>query len=118
MRSLFAASALALVLSCVTVLASSLIDPEDQKLIEAAGCEEIVMEHKNFLAAEQELAAEIRQNDNGEVAGNIAGAAMLATLGIGFFSWDDQTDAKGNLAELTAYREAIAAEGKKKNCTL
>ena len=98
--------------------ASSLVTQEDQALIEAAGCDEIVHEYANFVAAEKELADEIRKNDTGEVAGNVIGAATLATFGIGFFSWDDQTDAKGNLAELTAYRQAIYAEGKKKNCNL
>ena len=94
------------------------VTPEDQKLIEAAGCDEIIKEYRNFSAAEKKLAEEIRQNDNGTVAGNVAGAASLAIFGLGFFSWDDQADAKENLAELTDYRKAIAAEGKKKGCNL
>ncbi len=98
--------------------AAPLVDPEDQAIIAAASCEEIIEEHHNFSAAEKELAEQIRQADNSTVAGNVIGAATLATFGLGFFSWDDQSDAKGNLAELTAYREAIAAEGKKKNCKL
>ncbi len=98
--------------------AASLVDAEDQAIIAAASCEEIIEEHHNFSAAEKELADQIRQADNSTVAGNVIGAATLATFGLGFFSWDDQADAKGNLAELTAYREAIAAEGKKKSCKL
>jgi hypothetical protein len=100
------------------VAAAPLVDAEDQAIIAAASCEEIIEEHHNFSAAEKELADQIRQNDNGTVAGNVIGVATLATFGLGFFSWDDQADAKTNLAELTAYREAIAAEGKKKNCKL
>jgi hypothetical protein len=99
-------------------LAASLVDEEDRQIIAAASCDEIIEEHHNFSAAEKELADQIRQNDNSTVAGNVLGAATLATFGLGFFSWDDQADAKTNLAELTAYREAIAAEGKKKNCKL
>ena len=42
----------------------------------------------------------------------------LAVFGLGFFSWDDQSDAQTNLAELTAYRQAIETEARKKNCKL
>ena len=91
---------------------------EDQRLIEAAGCDEIIKEYRNFSSAEKKLEEEIRRTDNSTVAGNVAGAASLAVFGLGFFSWDDQVDAKDNLAELTAYRKAIAAEGKKKGCNL
>ena len=96
----------------------SMVTSEDQKLIEAAGCDEIVKEYRNFSAAEKKLAEDIRQTSSGTVAGNVLGVATLAAFGLGFFSWDDQADAKTNLAELTAYREAIAAEGKKKGCQL
>ena len=91
---------------------------EDQRLIEAAGCDEITKEYRNFSSAEKKLEEEIRRTDNSTVAGNVAGAASLAVFGLGFFSWDDQVDAQDNLAELTAYRKAIAAEGKKKGCRL
>ena len=96
----------------------SMVTPEDRKLIEAAGCEEIVREYRNFLAAEKHLAEEIRRNDSSTTAGNVLGIATLATFGLGFFSWDDQSDARANLAELKAYREAIEAEGRKKKCRL
>lgn len=94
------------------------VTPEDQKLIDAADCEELIKEHANFAAAEKKLAEEIRQTSNSTTAGNVVGVATLAVFGLGFFSWDDQVDAKTNLAELTAYREAIAATAKKKNCKL
>lgn len=48
---------------------------EDQKLIEAADCDEIIKERCNFFCGREQI-------------------------------------------ELTAYREAIAAEGRKKNCKL
>ena len=96
----------------------SMVTQEDRKLIEAAGCDEIVKEHRNFSAAEKQLAEEIRRTSNSTTAGNVVGVATLAVFGLGFFHWDDQHDARENLAELTAYREAIAAEGRKKNCAL
>ncbi|CAG1011691.1 hypothetical protein BURK2_04334 [Burkholderiales bacterium] len=96
----------------------SQVTAEDQKLIEAANCDEIVKEHRNFSAAEKELAEEIRRTSASTTASNVLGVASLAVVGLGFFSWNDQVDAKTNLAELTAYREAIAAEGRKKNCKL
>lgn len=96
----------------------SQVTAEDQRLIEAAGCDEIIKEHRNFSAAEKKLAEEIRRASDSTTAGNVLGAASLAVFGLGFFSWDDQVDARTNLAELTAYREAIAAEGRKKNCKL
>ena len=96
----------------------AMVTPEDMKLIEAAGCDEIIREYRNFSLAEKKLTEEIRQTSSGTTATNVIGVATMAALGIGFFSWNDQVDARTNLAELTAYREAIAAEGKKKNCAL
>lgn len=94
------------------------VTPEDQKLIDAASCEEIVKQYKIHVAEEKMVAEEIRKTTNGTVAGNVVGAAMLATFGIGFFSWDNSVDAEANLAELRAYRDAIGAAGRKKGCNL
>ncbi len=105
-------------LACYGTACWSNVSAEDQKLIAAANCDEIVKEHRNFAAAEKKLEEEIRKTSNSTTASNVVGVATLAVFGLGFFSWDDQVDAKANLAELTAYREAIAAEAKKKNCTL
>lgn len=106
------ASAFAL---CGQALAAS-VEPEDLKVINEASCADIVREHKNYSAAEQKVADEIRRSSNGNVATNVLGVATLAAFGLGFFSWDDHADAKENLAELTAYREAIEAAGKRKTC--
>ena len=46
------------------------------------------------------------------------GVATLAVFDLGFFSWNSQADARENLAQLKAHREAIAAEGRKKKCDL
>ena len=105
-------------LSLCAAASWSMVSAEDMKLIEAAGCDEIIREYRNFSLAEKQVAEEIRQTSNSTTATNVIGVATMATLGIGFFSWNDQVDARTNLAELSAYREAIAAEGKKKNCAL
>ena len=97
---------------------SATVDPEDQKLIDAAGCDEIVKQYAIHVAQEKTLVDEIRRATGGTVATNVLGAAMLAAFGIGFFTWDNSVDAEENLAELRAYRDAIAAAGRKKGCAL
>ncbi|MBM4123727.1 MAG: hypothetical protein FJ246_02035 [Nitrospira sp.] len=94
------------------------IEPDDMKLIRAATCEELTDEYRGFVAAEKEITDDLKQSGNTSIATNVLGATALATLGIGFFTWNDNSSTKENLAELKAYREAIAAEAKKKNCTL
>ena len=94
------------------------VDAEDQKLIDDAGCDEIVKQYGIHVAQEKALAEEIRGASNSTAATNVTGAATLAVFGIGFFSWDDNSDAEENLAELRAYRDAIAESGRKKGCAL
>ena len=94
------------------------VDPEDQKLIDAAGCDEIVKQYGIHVAQEKALADEIRRTTGGTVATNVLGVATMAALGFGFFTWDNSVNAEENLAELRAYRDAIAAAGRKKSCTL
>jgi hypothetical protein len=94
------------------------VTPEDQKLIDAAPCEEIVKQYNIHVAEEKAVVAEINRSKAGNVATNVIGAATLAAFGLGFFSWDDNSSAEENLAELRHYREAIAAAGRKKGCSL
>jgi hypothetical protein len=96
----------------------SAIDPEDQKLIDAASCEEIVREYRNYSTAERELDVKIRSSTAGTAAANVAGIAAFATLGFGFFTWDDNSDARETLAELRDIRIAIAEGARKKGCQL
>ena len=111
-------------LSLVAMLAVPLqavraaIDPEDQKLIDAASCEEIVREYRNYANAERELDAKIGASNTGTAAANIAGIAAFATLGFGFFTWNDNSDAREALAELRDIRIAIAEGARKKGCRL
>ena len=96
----------------------SRIDSEDQKLIDAASCEEIVREYRNYSAAQKAAEAQIRQSNAGTAAANAAGIAAFAVLGFGFFTWDDNSDAQENLAELRDIRVAIAEGARKKGCNL
>ena len=94
------------------------VAPEDQELIDAAGCDEIVKQYGIHVAQEKELADDIRRTAGDTAATNALGAATLAAFGVGFFTWDNNVDAEENLAELRAYRDAIAASGRKKGCAL
>lgn len=116
LSKIFVSLPLVLILAGYGTASQAQVTAEDQKLIEAASCDEIIEEHRNFSAAVTKLTQEIQQTSGSTTAGNVVGVATLAVFGLGFFSWNDQADAKTNLAELTAYRDAIAAEGRKKNC--
>src|SRR5215510_1980621 len=94
--------------------ALSALDPEDQKLIDQASCEEIVREFRNYSAAEREVEAEIRKSNAGTAAANVAGIAAFAVLGFGFFTWDDNSEARETLAELREIRVAIGEGARKK----
>jgi hypothetical protein len=114
-------------LSCLSLLAMLMLpghaaraalDPEDQKLIDEASCEDIQREYRNYSAAERELEAEIRKSSAGTAAANVAGIAAFALLGFGFFTWNGNSDAQESLAELREIRIAIAEGARKKNCRL
>lgn len=94
------------------------LDPEDQKLIDDASCEEIVREYRNYTAAEKELADRIQKSRAGTAAANVAGIAAFATLGFGFVMWGDDSDAEETLAEVREIRAAIIEGARKKSCSL
>ena len=94
------------------------VEPDDQKLIDAAGCDEIVKQYGIHVAQEKAVADEIRRTTGGAAATNALGVATMAAFGFGFFTWDNSVNAEENLAELRAYRDAIAAAGRKKGCAL
>ena len=98
--------------------AAAKLDPEDQKLIDEASCEEIQREYRNYSQAEREVEAEIRKSNAGTAAANVAGIAAFALLGFGFFTWNDNSDLQETLAELREIRVAIGEGARKKNCRL
>lgn len=96
----------------------SALDPEDQKLIDEASCEEIQREYRNYSAAEREVETEIRKSNAGTATANAAGIAAFAVLGFGFFTWNDTSDLQEALAELREIRVAIGEGARKKGCRL
>ena len=106
MRSLVRLSLLATLLLPAPA-AWAALDPEDQKLIDEASCEEIQREYRNYSQAEREVEAEIRKSNAGTAAANVAGVAAFALLGFGFFTWNDNSDLQETLAELREIRVAI-----------
>ena len=108
----------AAVVLCFGSSAWAYVDPDDQKLIDVANCDELVREYKTHLEGEKKIAAEIQSRRNSTTASNVVGLAALAVLGIGFFHWNDHSSAEENLAEMKAYREAIGVAAKKKQCAI
>lgn len=92
------------------------IDKEDQELIDAATCTELFEERADFVAAEKELSDAIEADSKSTIATNVIGVATFATIGLGFFSWNDNSDAKANLVEIRELRVAIDAAIQKKAC--
>lgn len=110
--------ALSLVFMVPGHAARAAIDPEDQKLIDAASCEEIQREYRNYVTAERELYDRIQRARAGTAAANVAGIAAFFTLGFGFITWDDNSDAEEALAEVREIRIAIEAGARKKACPI
>jgi len=94
------------------------VTAEDQKLIDEANCDEIVKQYKIHADEEKAVMEEIRRTSNSTVATNVIGIATLATFGLGFFTWDNNVSNEENLADLRAYKNAIGAAGRKKNCAM
>ena len=117
-RHLLPQAIVAVTLALNAPVSSSYVTPEDQKLIDAAGCDEIVKQYGIHAAQEKAAAEEVRRVNSGTVATNVLGVATMAAFGIGFFTWDNGVSAEENLAEFRAYREAIGAAGRKKGCAV
>ena len=117
MRSLVRLSLLAM-LALLTNAAWTALDPEGQKLIDEASCEEIQREYRNYAAAERKVEAEIRKANVDTAAANVAGIAAFAILGFGFVTWNDNSDAQETLPELREIRVAIAEGARKKGFRL
>lgn len=117
-RGLLSFSLAAAFAMCTQNASPASVTPEDQKLIDAAGCDEIVKQYGIHVAEEKAVVEEIKRTTGGTVATNVIGAATLAAFGFGFFTWDNSVSAEENLAELRAYRAAIGVAGRKKNCNM
>ena len=85
-------------------------------MIDAATCSDLMEERADFVTAEQDLSDALESDAKSTIATNVIGVATFATLGLGFFSWSDNADAKGMLVEMRELRAAIDAAILKKGC--
>src|SRR5437764_6405632 len=73
------------------------VDPEDQKLIDAASCPELVREYGNYARAETEAAAQIRQSNARHRGGQRRRSCRLCCVGLWFFHLGQQRGRRGKL---------------------
>lgn len=107
----------AMVLFC----ASTAIAGEDEDFLAAArsaSCKELSDEYKSGREAEQKLVEAIKKEKSKTVATNVIGAASMAVVGIGFFTWHDSENAEQNLADLRKDIDVIKKVVAEKKCKL
>ena len=81
-------------------------------------CAELVEGYKALLTAEQDVIVAMKKATKDTVATNLFGIATLATLGLGFFTYNDSQPAEENLAEIHADVQVVKAVAKEKSCIL
>ncbi len=97
------------------------MSPPDQEEWEAARkatCQELIDAYKSTALAERKVAEALKASTTGTVAWNALGIATLAIGGFGFFSWDDNSSAEENLADLHHDLEIIKTVAAEKKCAL
>ncbi len=113
---LFALLAALLLAACASTSVVGVVDPEDQREIDAATCAELVEAYPEYASAERELVAAINQSNQTTAAINLVGVATFATLGLGLFSLDNNMEAQDALAEIRGLRIALEAAINKRTC--
>lgn len=93
-------------------------DEEVWQEARAASCDELVNAYKETVIAERKVSGAIKDSKTETVATNVVGAAMLAGLGVGFFTWNDDESAEENLADLRNDLRIIRTVSGEKKCTL
>ena len=91
-------------------------DDADMKALRAAKCEDLMSEYRGTVTAEKDIRSKMKAESRSTTAGNVAGLAMLATLGVGFFSWHDTSDAEELLEEVHEYQDDLKLVMREKNC--
>jgi hypothetical protein len=108
-------------LAAVVASGSAWPKSEDQEywdLARKASCPELTKAYTETTLAERKVVAAIKSSRDGTVASNVLGVASLAILGIGFFSWDDNSSAEENLADLRNDLKIITTVSVEKKCEL
>jgi hypothetical protein len=93
-------------------------DEEHWEEARAAGCPELIAAYKETVVAERKVVDAIRESKAETVATNVIGAATLAGLGLGFFTWNDDESAEENLADLRNDLRIIRTVSAEKKCDL
>jgi hypothetical protein len=93
-------------------------DEDDWAAARKASCQELVDAYRTTRAAEKEVAAALKESKGGTVATNVLGAATLALLGLGFFTWNDNASTEENLADLRNDLLIIRTVSAEKKCEL
>ena len=101
-----------------TTAASQTLSKDDIATIEALDCADLKSVRAEFVSAEDDLKSAIKTGQNSTIATNVVGAALLASVGVGFFSWNDDTDVKQALSEVTEFRIALDNSARNKKCPL
>jgi hypothetical protein len=87
-------------------------------LARKASCQELIDAYRTTIAAERKVVAAIKDSRDGTVATNVLGFATLALFGVGFFTWDDNSSAEENLADLRNDLMIIKTVAAEKKCEL
>lgn len=105
-------------LAAVIAGASWAADDDDWKAARKASCQELIDAYRETIDAERKVVAAIKESKDSTVAGNVAGVASLAILGVGFFTWDNEASAEENLADLRNDLRIIRTVSAEKKCEL
>lgn len=116
MKKIFACAGTILALVFYSHISAAAVDPDDMREIQAASCPRLIKEYHNYAIAERKVAGELNESNASTAAVNAFGVATIASLGIGFFTWDDNSSAEANLGELRDIRQAIGEEIARKGC--
>lgn len=98
--------------------ANAAADPVMLQEIEAADCEDLGAAYQELTTAEDTLQKSLKQSRTETITTNVIGVATLATVGLGFFSWEDTSEAEAYQADVREYLQAIRSAAAYKHCTL
>ena len=111
----------ALMLASFLVRKAAAADSEDKETWDearAASCTELTEAYKETVIAERKVVAAIHDSKTETIATNVLGGAMLAGLGVGFFTWNDNESAEENLTDLRNDLRIIRTVSSEKKCSL
>lgn len=94
------------------------IDADDIHEIEAADCQELAVAYQEFSEAETSIKSMLRESQTETIVTNVIGVTTLATLGLGFFTWENTSEADAYLAQIKEYMNAIRESASTKKCSL